>query len=246
MPTFRHGRGTKLLFNQFELSNYFKDASVSQSVDTPETTAFGSSVKSYVVGMLDGRVSLGGMFAGDADGVDEVLQGVFGQESPILFTYAPEGLAVGRRVWGMEAYESSYQVSGSVSDIVAVSAELQGTGGAKSGWSLATPDTTFAAAGNGVEVDTGVASTEGGWAVLHVLSNAASGAATFSIGHATSPGGSYTTLGTFNAVGAGVLTAQKLVIPNGTTINRYVKLAVAGTLGGAIAVHMNLVRLYAA
>ena len=246
MPTFRHGRGTKLLFNEFDLSSYFRDASAQQSTDTPETTAFGDTTKSYVVGMLDGRVSLGGMWAGDTDGVDETLQSVFGQETPLLFTYAPEGLAVGRRVWGMEAHESSYQISGSVSDIVGVSAELQGTGGVKSGWSLAVPTTTFAAAGNGVEVDTGASSAYGGWALMHVVNNAASGAATFSIEHATSSGGTYTTLGTFDAVGAGVLTAQKLVIPNPTTINRYVRIAVAGTLGGAIGVHINLIRTYAA
>jgi len=245
MPTFRHGRNTSLLFNQYDLSTYFKDASVSQTADAPETTAFQSSVKTYVIGMIDGKVSLGGMFSGDANGVDETLQSVFGVEDPMVFTYAPEGLNVGRRVWGMAAHETSYQVSGSVSDIVAVSAELQGTGGAKSGWSLADPATPITAAGNGTVVDTGASSTYGGWAMLHVLANTSTGAATFSIAHATSGGGSYSTLGTFNAVTAGTTTAQRLVIP-AQTINRYVRVVAAGSIDNSIAVHVNLVRLYAA
>jgi hypothetical protein len=156
MPTFRHGRHTHLLFNTLDLSEYFREASVQQSADTAETTGFGSSTKSYVIGNTDGRVSLGGMFAGDENGVDEVLQSVFGLEAPMVFTYAPEGLAVGRRVWGMVAHESSYQISGSVSDIVGVSAELQATGGAKSGHSLADPATLISAAGSGTVVDCGV------------------------------------------------------------------------------------------
>jgi hypothetical protein len=104
----------------------------------------------------------------------------------------------------------------------------------------------ISAAGSGTVVDCGAASDNGGWAQLHVLSNAASGNATFTVAHATSSGGSYATLGTFNVVTAGGTTAQKLVIPAGTTINRYVKLVVAGTLGGNISVHMNLVRTHAA
>lgn len=245
MPTFRHGRGTRLLFNDKELSTYFRDASTQLGADTAETTAFQSTNKSYVIGMTDGRVSLGGMFSGDAGGVDEFFNSVFGQESPLLYTYAPEGLAIGRRVFSMEAHTSSYGVSGSVSDVVAVSVELQGSAGVRSGYSLATPDTPFSAAGNGTEVDLGAASTFGGFAMLHVLSNASAGAAVFSISHATSSGGTYTTLGTFNSVAGGATTAQKLVIPVGT-INRYVRVAVAGGgINGAIAAHINLIRFAA-
>lgn len=243
MPTFRHGRGTRLLFNQFDLSTYFKDASVAQTADTPETTAFQSNNKSYVVGMTDGRVSLGGMFSGDVNGVDQVFNAAFGLEAPLLYTYAPEGLAVGRRVWGMEAHTTSYGVSGSVSDIVATSVELQGTNGVRSGYSLATPDSPFSAAGLGVEVDCGASSNAGGFAVLHVLTNTSVGAAQINVNHATSSGGSFTTVGAFASVGAGSVTAQKVVIAPGTTINQYVKIAlVGGTINNILAIHVNLIR----
>ena len=241
MPTFRHGRNTRLLFNQFELSSYFKDASVQQSADTPETTAFGSTNKSYVVGMTDGRVSLGGMFAGDVNGVDEVFASVYGLEAPLLYTYAPEGLAPGRTVWGMAAHTSSYGVSGSVADMVAVSVELQGTAGVRSGVSLSDPTTTVSVAGSGTVVDLGASSVDGGWALLHVLSNASTVASTFTVKHATTAGGTYTTVGTFTAVPGVTLTSQKLVIPAGT-LNRYVRFGVAGSLDGAIGVHINLIR----
>lgn len=242
MTTFRHAKGTRLLVNEFELSSYFKDASTNQTVDTPETTAFGANVKSYVVGMTDGRFSLGGMFSGDADGVDEVLQAAFGDETPVLFTYAPEGLLPGRRVWGASAIETSYNVSGSVSDMVAVSAELQGTNGVRSGFSLSNPSSPFSADGSGTVVDQGSSFSGGGYALMHVLSNDSTQNATITIKHSTSSGGVYTTLGTFNTVTAGVATAQRLAIPAGTTMNRYVKVGVAGGVDGAIAIHVNLIR----
>lgn len=245
MPTFRHGRGTRILVSEFDLSTYFKDASMASTVDTPESTAFQSDTKTYVVGMTDGRFSLGGMFSGDANGVDEVFSAAFGDETPVIFTYAPEGLAVGRKVWGAAAIETSYGISGSVSDIVAVSAEFQGTGGVRSGWSLASPDTPISADGNGTVVDTGSAFTGAAYAVLHVLSNASTQDATISVMHATSAGGVYASLGSFNPVTAGDITAQKLVIPSGS-LRRYVRIAASGGIDGDIAAHVSFIRSTAA
>jgi hypothetical protein len=245
MPTFRHGRGTKVLVNQFDLSSYFRDASTNQSADTAETTHFGDSVKNYVIGMTDGRLTLGGMFSGDADGVDQVFQAAFGLEAPANVTYAPEGLVVGRRVWSMEGHTVNYTVSGSVSDMVATSAEVQSTGGLKSGFSVLDLATNINATGLQAEVDLGASSTQGGYAILHVTTNTAT-SATIKIQHSATSGGALTDIATFTALTASQKTSQKVVIPFGTTINRYVKLNVSAITGGALNAHANIIRFFAA
>ncbi len=130
MPTFRHGRSTVFKVQDSsdsltDISAVMKDVSFPVSVDTPETTAFGSSTKTYVVGIKDARFSGSGMF--DAT-VDAVLQGIFGLESARGFEYGPEGSATGRIKYSGSLFLTSYQISGSVADMVAASFEFQITG----------------------------------------------------------------------------------------------------------------------
>ena len=46
---FIHGKTALVLQNEFNLSSFFNDVSISRSIETAETTAFGSSAKSYIV-----------------------------------------------------------------------------------------------------------------------------------------------------------------------------------------------------
>ena len=79
MPTFRHGKNINVFIDQYDFSTYFNDVSASTSVDTAETSAFGTSAKTYVVGHRDGTVSLGGMFESTAStGTDQYFASVLG------------------------------------------------------------------------------------------------------------------------------------------------------------------------
>ena len=66
MPTFAHGKNVNVFLNEFDFSTYFNSVSASTSVDTAETSAFGTSAKSYIVGHRDGTISLSGMFEATA------------------------------------------------------------------------------------------------------------------------------------------------------------------------------------
>ena len=130
MPTFRHGRSTVFKVTNAadamtDISDVMKDVSFPVSIDTPETTAFGSTTKTYVIGIKDARFSGSGMF--DAT-VDATLQGIFGLETARSFEYGPEGSASGRIKYTGSLYLTSYQISGSVADMVAASFEFQITG----------------------------------------------------------------------------------------------------------------------
>ena len=57
MPTFKHGKGVAVLVDEYDFSSYFNDMTATSSVDTAETSTFGTSAKSYVTGHQDGTVS---------------------------------------------------------------------------------------------------------------------------------------------------------------------------------------------
>jgi hypothetical protein len=148
MPTFHHGRSTVFKISDMtstlvDISSTLREVSFPITIDSPETTAFGSSFKSYVVGIKDGRFSCSGMYDTTATtGTDAVLSAIFGQQFPssganqngavsigFAFEYLPAGTPVGPTKPRYTGYVHlvNYQVQGSVADMVAFSADFQVT-----------------------------------------------------------------------------------------------------------------------
>lgn len=141
---FFHGKNTyfsieDLTSTERNLSTFLREVSFPRTLDTPETTAFGSTAKSYVVGLVDSRFSISGMFDPTATtGPDAVLNAIYGQTGPTSggdsgttgfdFVYGPAGNTATYIKYSGKAHLTSYQVQGSVSDMVAFSADFQVTG----------------------------------------------------------------------------------------------------------------------
>jgi hypothetical protein len=130
MPTFTHGKATVFKVDNSggsltDISNVLTDVSFPQTVETAETSSFGSSAKTYVVGLSDATISASGNF--DAT-VDAHLSGILGQAASVSFEYGPEGLATGDSKYTGECILTSYEKSGAVGDVVTFSAEFQVTG----------------------------------------------------------------------------------------------------------------------
>ena len=130
MPTFRHGKSTVFKVDNSggtltDISNTLTDVSFPQSVDTAETSAFGSSAKTYVVGLTDATISVSGMF--DAT-VDAHLNGILGQAATVSFEYGPEGSTSPNVKYTGECILTSYEKSGAIGDMVSYSAEFQVSG----------------------------------------------------------------------------------------------------------------------
>jgi hypothetical protein len=130
MPTFRHGKSTVFKVDNAagqltNISDTLTDVSFPQSADTAETSTFGSSAKSYVVGLTDSTLSVAGNF--DAT-VDAHLAGVLGQAESLSFEYGPEGSTNGLVKYTGECILTSYEKSGAIGDVVSYSAEFQVTG----------------------------------------------------------------------------------------------------------------------
>ena len=130
MPTFRHGKSTVFKVDNAggsltDISTTLTDVSFPQTIETAETTSFGSSAKTYIVGLSDSTVSVSGNF--DAT-VDAHLAAIAGQAATVSFEYGPEGSTSTYIKYSGEAILTSYEKSGAVGDVVTYSAEFQVTG----------------------------------------------------------------------------------------------------------------------
>ena len=130
MPTFRHGKNASFKVDNSggtltDISNTLNSVGFPREIETLETTSFGSSARSYVVGFSDATISVEGSF--DAT-VDAHLAGILGQDASVSFEYGPEGTATGAVKYTGEALMTSYETAAGVSDIVTYSAEFQVTG----------------------------------------------------------------------------------------------------------------------
>ena len=130
MPTFRHGKNTVFKLDNAggtitDISNVLNSVSFPRETEILETTSFGSSFRTYVVGFQNATISIEGTY--DAT-VDAHLAGVLGQDATLSFEYGPEGSTTGNVKYTGEAYLTSYETSGGVGDVVTFSAELQVSG----------------------------------------------------------------------------------------------------------------------
>ena len=130
MPSFRHGKASVFKVDNnagslTDISTVLTDVSFPQSVETAETTAFGSSAKSYIVGLTDGTLSVSGNFDKT---VDIHLNAIVGKTDSVSFEYGPEGSTATYAKYTGECFLTSYEKSGGVGDVVKFSAEFQVTG----------------------------------------------------------------------------------------------------------------------
>ena len=128
MPTFAHGKSTDFALDDTggtsrSLANTLTDVSFPQTIDTAETTAFGSSNKSYIVGLKDTTISISGLWDATVDGY---LSGT--EPASRSFIYGPAGSTGGNVKYTGEAIMTNYSQSNPVGDVVTYSADLQVTG----------------------------------------------------------------------------------------------------------------------
>ncbi len=128
MPTFAHGKSTDFALDDTggtsrNISDTLTDVSFPQTIDTAETTAFGSSNKSYIVGLKDTTISVSGIWDATVDGY---ISGT--EPASRSFIYGPAGSTSGNVKYTGEAIMTNYSVSNPVGDVVTFSMDLQVTG----------------------------------------------------------------------------------------------------------------------
>ena len=220
---FIHGKGASVLHGAYDLSAFLNDGSISNSVETAETTTFGvaGSAKTYITGLKDGTLSASGMFDGDANAVDEVITASVGSDTNAPVSFFPEGSTIGNKVKLLLAKTTSYSVSAPVGDVVSVSYDAQADGGIDHGVSLASL-ASISSTTNSTSVDNSASTANGGLAQLHVTVNSRSANATIKVQH-SSDNSTWADLATFTVVATTVTTSERVAVAAGTTVNRYLR-----------------------
>jgi len=126
---FRHGKNAVFKVDNSggtltDISAYCDEVSLPRSIETGETTVFGKSAKTYIVGLTDATLSVSGKWDST---LDAHLAGILGQDATVTFEYGPEGSAASRVKYTGEAILTSFETSSPVADVVTFSAEFQCT-----------------------------------------------------------------------------------------------------------------------
>jgi hypothetical protein len=113
-----------------DMSADFNKAGLSRSVDTADSTGFGSVAKSFVAGMEDATASWDGFFTAAQDAV---LAGIVaahaaGTLDSTAMIYGPAGSATGKVKYTQNVIVTGYEVTGGVGDLVSATVKLQRTG----------------------------------------------------------------------------------------------------------------------
>jgi hypothetical protein len=184
--------------------------------------------------MKDGTVSLEGLWAGDASGVDEVLATSVASATKKIITVGSEGAAIGRRAKLINTDETSYEISSAVADMVSISAEAQasGTVGGLDGGVLLAAQQSVTATVNNTSVDNSASSANGGVGHLHVTANTRNGAATIKIQHSAN-NSTWADLIVFTATTSATTTSERIEVAAGTTVNRYLRTIVSSFAGSS-------------
>lgn len=127
MPTFVHGKSTFFSIDDTggtvrDISDTLTSVDFPETIDTAETTAFGATSKSYIVGLRDATISVSGLW-------DATVDGYFIGTEPATrsFVFGPAGSTSGNVKYSGECILTSYSLSSPVADVDTYSADFQVT-----------------------------------------------------------------------------------------------------------------------
>jgi len=219
----QHGRQLTVLANEFDISTYNNNLTVSGSRATSDVSGFGQDDKTYIAGMADGNFSLGGTWNDDA-AADLELASNLGQT--IVYSAVPAGAdTIGNAAWLWQPdVQESYVITSSAAD--AIRHNAGGACVARMGGYLLHA-LGAASTGASASVDGTAQSTFGGVGHLHVT--AFSGTNIVVTVEDSANDSTWATLQAFtSATGVGA----ERIEPAGT-VERYLRVNISGTFSSA-------------
>lgn len=227
MPTYRHGKGTVVIADEYDITTFLNSVSTANAIETPETTTFGSTDRSFIVGHTDGSISFEGLFDGTSDAVDSILNTALG-DGPIM-TVSADGSGIGRRAVLLDSKSTAYEVSSPLTEVVSVSGGAVANGGLDYGIWLACQQSITTTL-TGTENDNSAASSNGGVAHLHVTANTRDGTTVAKV-QASADNSTWADLVTFATIATSTATSERVEVTG--SVARYLRAVVtpAGSSG---------------
>lgn len=201
-----HGKQTRVLCDEKDLSPFLREVSVSAEMEPAEVTTFGDNDREYIPGLRNATISFDGLFAASTTPADDIvnfLDGALGGSTKHVYT-VDLTRSTGGRALLVNADNTTYDVSVPVEDVVSCSVDAQVSGGYRGGRMLRPLAAATSTGSNSAVLTVGTTSaggtTSGGVAHLHVTAISAA-SVTFRIQHSTS-GSTWATAHTFTAATA--------------------------------------------
>lgn len=216
----------RVLINGYDLSGYFRSMGLDNQTSMYDTTVFGSTSKAFIPGLKSGTVDVGGLFEQitTVNAPDNIFAAIEAAATVPLVSVAPAGLALGSRVYLLQAHENKHDIGAEIDALISNSASFTDNDGYDFGVSLhdLTPETVLPF--TGAASDNLASTANGGVGFLHVTAMAG-GAPNVIVKIRHAAVATYADLVTF--VASTGVSSQRIVIAPGTTVNRNLRVEVA-------------------
>lgn len=215
--TFVHSLNSRILLNEDHISGSITGYSTEFKRDLGPVTTILDTGARFVPGLIDGSVTLNGLFNSAAGDLYEEISQIIGTDNSALVTVFPEGFTIGKPAFIAVTDLSEWEIPATVTDPVALTITGQPDDGVDWGVSLhalgaETADNTA------TSVDNAASSAGGGVATLHVTAYSGLTNVAFKVQHSTD-NSSWSDLIAFTSVTA--VTSERKTVTG--TVNRYVR-----------------------
>ncbi len=223
---FQPSYNSRLYVGPIMYAQYVKDFGGSSDVDQLDVTTLANAdgtpkkSKEFINGKESTTVTINAYLDGTGTAGSQFALANTWKSTAQVVTLLPYGGTRGSLALNMKANQSDVTVMSDQGGVVEVAHSLVADGETYAGVVI-DPLTAITADTNGTSVDNGAASTNGGWAHLHVTAFTGLTSDSVIVEHSTNDS-VWATLGTFTLV-AGT-TSERLEIAPGTTVNRYLRI----------------------
>ena len=198
-----------------------------------DATVFGDHFSYELAGIQKASLEFKGFYNPGYNNLDQIVNQRFGQTNDVITLTAPGGYAALQPAILMPSVITKYDIDAKLKGAVDIDSEYDARGALDQGFILVSPIIPITASGVSAVLDntlTGGATTGGCAAQLHVWGVSGTTPSLTMILQGSPDGVTWTTLGAFNAVTTNN-SAQRLVLPNGTTIPQQTRVSwtVTGT-----------------
>lgn len=242
--SFLPGSSTRALVNTIEISAEISGWSLGWNRQMSEVTCIGQVAgqagANFVPGLQSGTLGLRGPQAADSTtGLTAQIAAAIGVDNSFLCMCLPDGVTVGKPAMFMTGDPTDYSVDATVADAVAMTMSAQADESVEMGYVLAPFQAYTADALTGTAVDRGASpltpTTRGLAAAVHVTAFSGFTGVVVKVQH-SADNSSWADLATFTTITA--VGKEKISVPIGTTVNRYLRASVDVTGSGSVTLIM--------
>lgn len=113
---FKHGKDVFVSLNAVTLGAFCNQVDLGRESDEHDVTTYGKSAHVYAGGLLDGEITIGGIYDDGAASPEATIEPLIG--TVVAFVYRPEGTGAGKPERTGQVLVKKYDESAPVADMI--------------------------------------------------------------------------------------------------------------------------------